>query len=396
MIYTVRLAIQVALGGAMMGSIVYFTLCVIGSRKWLRDCESFSSKEDFSPPVSILKPLRGEDPLQYENFQSFLSQDYPSYQLVFGAMDSEDKGLDTARRLLDENPGSDISIVSGAAPIGMNYKICSLIEMMKFTRHDLLVLADSDMHVESDYLRRIIAPFKSPKVGLVTCLYRGYHPQGIASILEGMGIGASFAPSVFAAYLLEGISFAFGSTIVIRRDVLEEIGGLECIVNALADDYLLGNKVKKAGYDVALSDYVVDDALGRESFADMWGRRLRWARTMKAMRTVGWAGSGITHGVPLAILFLIVNGFHSLGWTVALLMLLYRYLTAFYVATNATSDYNIIRYWYMLPISDCLDFSLWIASFLGNTVEWRGIRMNVTPGGELTNQGKSARGRSWR
>ncbi len=380
----------------MIGSIVYFTLCIMGSRKWLQDCEGFSSKEDFTPPVSILKPLRGEDPLQYQNFQSFLSQDYPLYQPVFGAMDSEDKGLDTARRLLDGHPEVDISIVSGAAPVGMNYKICNLIEMMKSARHDILVLSDSDMHVEPDYLRRIIAPFKNPKVGLVTCLYRGYHPKGVASILEGMGIGASFVPSVFAAYLLEGISFAFGSTIVIRRDVLEHIGGLEGIVNALADDYLLGNKVKKAGYDVTLSDYVVDDALGRESLAEMWGRRLRWARTMKAMRTTGWVGSGITHGVPLAIIFLIINGFHSLGWTVMILMLLYRYLTAFYIAIRATSDYNITRYWYMLPISDCLDFSLWIASFLGNTVTWRGIRMKVTPGGELINQGKSARGRSWR
>jgi len=356
----------------------------MGSRKWLRDCRGFSSEKDFTPPVTILKPLRGEDPLQYENFQSFLSQDYPSFQLVFGAMDPEDKGLDTARRLLEEHPDCDISIVSGAAPIGMNHKICNLIEMMKFARHDLLVLADSDMHVEPDYLRRILAPFKNPKVGLVTCLYRGYHPQGAASILEGMGIGASFTPSVFAAYLLEGIRFAFGSTIVIRREVLEEIGGLESIVNALADDYLLGNRVKNAGYDVILSDYVVDDALGRESFAGMWGRRLRWARTMKAMRTAGWAGSGITHGVPLAILFLIVNGFHLTGWTAMILILLYRYFTAFHIATKATSDYNIIRYWYMLPISDCLDFSLWIASFLGNTVVWRGIRMKVTPNGELT------------
>lgn len=368
-----------------MGSVVYYTLCVMGSRKWLRDCERYASSGDFTPPASILKPVCGEDPLQHDNFESFLTQDYPSYQLVFGAMDPNDKGLDTVLRLNEEHPERDTTIVRGSKPVGMNYKICNLIEMMKYARYDLLALADSDMHVSPDYLRRVIEPFANPKVGLVTCLYRGYHPRGAASVFEAFGIGASFAPSVFAAYLLEGISFAFGSTIVIRRDVLEKIGGFEGIVNALADDYLLGNKVKQAGYDVALSDYVVDDALGQENFLSMWSRRLRWARTMKVMRTSGWVGAVVTHGVPLSILFLICNGFHPLGWVAIFLVILYRYFTAISIARTATTDYNIIKYWYVMPVSDCLDFVLWILSFLGNTVAWRGVRMKVTPDGELTN-----------
>ena len=254
---------------------------------------------------------------------------------------------------------------------GANRKVCNLESLAREARYGLLVLCDSDMRVQPDYLTRITAPFTDPAVGVVTCPYRGSLAEGFAASLEELGIGADFIPSVLLTNRFWGLSFAFGSTIVIRREVLEHIGGFRPLADELADDYLLGNRARAAGYRVVLSDYVVDDVLGRESFREMWSRRLRWARTTRAMHPGLVFGSYVTHGTALAVLLLAATGLSASGWAALGITLGIRSLTATLIARLYTRDENLPRRLLMLPLSDILSFTLWALGFLGSTVEWR-------------------------
>ena len=255
----------------------------------------------WTPAVTIFKPVCGVDAEAYDNFASYCKLDYPTgrFQILFGALDADDPAIELVHRLQKENRHLDIGIVVGKQILrpGNNLKVCNLLNMQTEAKHDLFVLCDSDMRVKSDYLRRITAPFEpgfsltrrrsesiSPEqpVGMVTCPYRGCRVQSIAAILESLGIGADFIPSTLVSRAFEGVSFALGSTIVVPRNILSELGGFEILLDELADDFLLGNGASQAGYEVVISDYVVDDVLGRESLPLMWARRLRWARTVRA------------------------------------------------------------------------------------------------------------------
>jgi ceramide glucosyltransferase len=239
------------------------------------------------------------------------------------------------------------------------------------------------MRVMPEYLRRVTAPLADPAVGLVTCPYRGYGARGLASRLEALGIGTDFIPSAFVAYYLAGVRFAFGSTIVVRREALDQIGGFEALADELADDYRLAELVRGAGWEVRLSDYVVDDVLARESFGEMWSRRLRWARTARAMRPGPYAGAFITHGVPLALLFAASTGFAPVGWLTLCVVATIRCTTAIWIACRCTRDPVLPRLLLLLPVSDLLNFTLWACSHFGHTVVWRGERLRLGPGGRL-------------
>ncbi|HLK61556.1 MAG TPA: glycosyltransferase, partial [Chthonomonadaceae bacterium] len=330
-----------------------------------------------------------------------------------------DPALELVRRLQTEFPQCDIGIVCGGPETarGPNLKVCNLASMLPLARHDLLVLCDSDMRVAPDYLRRVVAPFERKKgepvgalraqqaaplqaapnlavaapgsseeekeVGLVTCPYRGCRAGSFAAMLEALGIGADFIPSALVSRALEGVGFAFGSTIALPRRVLEALGGFEALIEELADDYRLGEGARRLGYGVVLSEYVVDDVLGRERFAAMWARRLRWARTVRACRPTGYAGSCITHGTALALLFLLAMGFSPLGWVLAGTVIAVRLLAALTIACVYTRDPNVSRFLPLLPLSDLLSFALYVASYCGNTIFWRGERFRLLPHGKI-------------
>jgi ceramide glucosyltransferase len=239
------------------------------------------------------------------------------------------------------------------------------------------------MRVEEDYLRRIAAPFADPAVGLVTCPYRGFAPGSLAARLEALGIGADFTPSVFVAYYLWGVRPAFGSTIALTKETLREIGGFEALANELADDYRLAEAVDRLGKRVVLSDYVVDDSLGAESFGATWARRLRWAKTSRMMRPGPYAGAFITFTLPLGLLFAASTGFGGVGWMALAGAYLVRCAAALWVATACTRDPNVFRSLPLLPLSDLVSAALWLCSFFGSTILWRGERFRVARGGRL-------------
>lgn len=381
---TALTAIRLLLALCLSAFSAYSLISVWAAAQWHRARAPLDS--DWTPPVTIFKPVRGVDAEAYENFVSFCRLDYPAdrVQLLFGALDPADPALELARRLQVEYPDLDIEIVvTPATAQGHNLKVRNLIALFPAAKHDLFVLCDSDMRVAPDYLRRVVAPF-AQGAGLVTCPYRGARAQSFAAILETLGIGSDFIPSTLVSRALEGgISFALGATIALRRDVLAALGGFEALAGELADDYRLGNGAKKAGYTVVLSDYVVDSVLGKERFALMWARRLRWARTMRACRPAGYAGAFVTHGTALALLHLAACRFDGFGWAALSSVLLLRFATVGLIAGRYTRDTGVLRYLPLLPLSDLLNFALFLLSFCGNQIAWRGERFRLLPGGRI-------------
>lgn len=386
------LVIRVLLGIMLGGYVFYSGLMVWAARRWARSRPQETA--EFLPPVTILKPVRGVDAHAYANFVSFCRLDYPAerVQLLFSALDPDDPALELAERLQCEFPDRDIRILRPdlSAIRGPNRKVCNLAAMLPAAKHELLVLSDSDMRVEPDYLRRLVAPFRpeaEPEtgrgVGLVTCPYRGAAPESLAAILEALGIGSDFIPSAMVSRALEGVSFAFGSTIALPKTVLEELGGFEALFDELADDFRLGNGAAKAGYTVVLSDVVVDDVLGAERMGTMWSRRLRWARTVRACRPAGYAGSAITHGIALALLFLFASQFALYGWLTFGAVVLLRLGVALLLSLRYTRDPNIARFLPLLPFSDLLGFALYLGSYCGDRIVWRGERFRLLAGGKL-------------
>ena len=303
-------------------------------------------------------------------------------------LDADDPALELARRLQTEFPDRDIGIVvapPGAAR-GNNRKVCNLLAMLPHVKHDLLVLCDSDMRVRPEYLRRIVAPFEEEKVGLVTCPYRGERVLSFAAAIEALSIGADFIPSTMVSRAIEGVSFALGSTIVLPRAVLERIGGFEPLLDELADDYRLGNAVHRAGYRVVLSDYVIDDILGRERFSAMWSRRLRWSRTLRVCRPAGYAGVFLTYGFALALLFLAATGFSAIGWGAFALVTAIRLATALTITLRYTGDRAVLRFLPLLPIGDLIGIALYVCSFFGSHILWRGERFRLLAGGRLVRE----------
>lgn len=361
----------------------YTLIMMWAARHWARS--RFVVAPAYTPSVTVLKPVRGVDQEEYENFASFCKQDYPPdrYQILFGALQQEDPALEIARQLKSDFPSVDIGIVAGGSTLeGLNRKVCNLVQMLPHAKHEVLIICDSDMRVTPDYLRRVVAPLQQG-FAAVTCPYRGHHPRGFAAIWEALGIGADFMPSVLSSRLLEGVAFGFGSTIVLPRTHLETLGGLEALKDHLADDFQVGNRIARAGHRVALSDYVVLDVLGKESFREMWDRRLRWGRTLRACRPAGYFGSFVTHGVAIATLLLLLSGFSPLAVKIWAGVVLFRLLTSALVSLLWTHDPNVLRYLLLLPLSDLLSFALFVLSFAGRTLVWRGERFRVRADGVL-------------
>jgi ceramide glucosyltransferase len=340
------------------------------------------------PPVTIIKPVKGVDAESFENFSSFCSQDYPLYQIVFAVASSADPVLPLIERLIAEYPGIDIELVIDDRIYGPNYKVCNLIHGYAKAKYDLLIVCDSDIRVGPRYLKEVAAPFHDSAVGLVTSLYRSSRIPNVPTALEAMGFTTEMIPNVMAALYLEGLSFALGASMAVRREALEKIGGFSALVEYLADDYQLGNMVHRAGYRLELSGYFVESVMKCESLRDVLSRQLRWARTMRASRPGGYFASGITQPVPAAFLALLVSGFSPSGWIAFSLLGISRLCSGLVFSRLFVRDNVFPRYLWLLPLRDILAFFTWALSFLGNRVVWRSHVFRVLPGGKIRDLGK--------
>lgn len=341
---------------------------------------------EFFPPVSILIPICGLDSNAYDNLASFCQQDYPTYQIIFGVQDPRDPSIAIVRQLIQNFPNVDIRLVVSDRAIGINRKVNNLANAVQEAKHEILVLADSDIRVTPNYLQQVVQPLIDPAVGVVTCMYRSIANNRLAAF-EALGITTEFLPSVLVARQLEGMTFAMGATIAIRQIVLEQIGGFAAVANYLEDDYKLGNLPVQLGYQVVLSDCVVDHAMTTNNFADFLHHQTRWARGTRFSRPLGHLGLIFTFGTISSLAFLMATQGALFSWLVLGITWSARFALAWLVGVYYLNDPIAKRYLWLLPIRDVVNFILWGNSFIGNTVRWRGHRFRLLKGGELATDG---------
>jgi ceramide glucosyltransferase len=362
-------------------SIAYYILCLWSAAGFLRKRKAADKSARPTQPVSILKPLRGTDPEMYENFRSHCLQDYPEYEIIFGVSDASDPAIQLVEQLKSEFPQRTIQLMICSENLGTNTKVSNLAQMVRAAHHEYLVVSDSDIRVEPDYLRRVLASLADPSVGLATCLYRGVANTALGSRLEALSISTDFTPGVLVAQTVEnGIRFGLGSTLAFRRRDLKAIGGFEAIVDYLADDYQIGNRIAALGLRVVLSEIVVETFLARYTFRGFLDHQLRWARTIRDSRFWGFVGTGLTFGLPWAALTLIFAKGAAWAWSLFACTVMLRIAVAIVVGRFVLRDPQLMRSLALIPLRDLLALLVWMGSFAGHGVIWRGDRFRLENG----------------
>lgn len=334
------------------------------------------------PAVTILKPLHGEEPGLEAALASFLSQDYAApVQIVFGLHGPADPAHAVLTRLKTRFPDRDIAVVSDPRLHGPNHKVSNLINMMTAARHDVLVLADSDIAVSPSYLGAVISSLSRPGVGTVSCLYCGTGLAGFWSRLAAMGVSYQFLPNA-AVGIASGMAHpCFGSTIALTRRTLAAIGGFEAFADLLADDYEIGHAVRRIGMSIAYPPLTVIHGSAETSLVPLAAHELRWARTIRVIDPAGHWGSLVTHALPLGLIGAGLVGFSPASYVVLAGVLAARLFLKARIDHIVGSGAGPA---WLLPVRDVLSFGLFIASLFGNAVEWRGKRLRVGKSGAMS------------
>ena len=329
------------------------------------------------PAVTLLKPLCGVEPETYECLRSFCAQSYREFQVIFGVSDAADPVIAIVRRLQEEFPHRDLQLVIDRRLHGSSRKVSNLINMMPAVRHEYLVLSDSDVRVGEGYLAKVVAPLTDPEVGVVTCAYRGVPRRGMWSRLGAMYINDWFMPSVRVAAMTGSRAFAFGATIALRRSSLAGIGGFATIADQIADDYRLGELTRRIGLKTILSEVTVDTYITERSFADLVRHELRWLRTIRAVRPVGYGFSFVTCSVPVALIGALLCGDVPAGRSVLAITAAARLMLHLKTRQKSAGVAQLL----MLPCRDAMTLMLWTWSFATRRVHWREDRFLVARDG---------------
>ena len=341
------------------------------------------------PSVSLLKPLHGLEPALEANLESFFYQDYPRYEIIFGCRQESDPALDVVQAVRRRYPEVQVKIVFSGEPEHPNAKVCSLQKMAEVASSDYLVISDSDVRVAPTYLREVTRPLLHPGIGMVTCLYRGVPSGGLWSRLEALGMSVEMSAGVVVADMLEGLKFALGPTMAIRRDVLEEIGGFHVLADYCADDFVLGQRVFEAGKQVVLSHYIVDHVAVHQRRVASLQHQVRWMKSTRFSRPKGHVGTGLTFAMPFGLLGLmagVVMGDPLLGLALFLYAALNRMTEAMLAGWGIVRDPLSLRYFWLYPVRDLLGFFLWCASFFNTSIVWRGEHYQLQMGGKMVRQ----------
>jgi len=309
----------------------------------------------------------------YESFRSHCVQDHLAYEIIFGVSDPADPAIELVERLKKEFPQSAIYLKICSQNLGSNTKVSNLAQMLPQAKYENILVNDSDIRVEPDYLRRVIAPLQDDPIGLITCLYRGIASPTLGSRLEAIGISTDFAAGVLTAQQLEGaIRFGLGSTLAFRRRDLETIGGFEAIVDYLADDYEIGKRIAQRGLKVKLSEVVVETFLPAYTLRQFLDHQLRWARAVRDSRRGGYLGLVLTFGLPWAVIALVLTRGALWSWIVLAAVTCLRVGVAWIVAWSVLRDLQVLRLLPLLPLRDFSALLIWVASLFGHEVIWRG------------------------
>jgi ceramide glucosyltransferase len=335
-----------------------------------------------APGVTVLKPLHGDEPGLFDNLTSFCVQNYPGpMQIVCGVQDSDDDAIAVVERLRATQADRDIDLVIEPKAHGLNRKVSNLVNMTPRIRHDGVVLADSDMRVDPDYLCRVIAALAQPGIGAVTCLYYGVAVTGIWARLCALVINAQFLPSVVVGLALGLARPCFGSTLALKRATLAEIGGFKAFADCLADDYAIGEALRARGYKISIPPFAVAHVCTQTSLRELWRHQLRWARTIRSIDPAGYAGTIVSHPFPWALIAALV-GAGSTALLPAIGIAMASIACRMALLREVERGYALPpqAYW-LVPACDLLSFAVFVFSFLSWQVSWKGRRFRMVAGG---------------
>ena len=378
--------IHILLGLGVLGlitSTIFTALAFVGLIHFLRGGQRLP-EPPFTPPVSLLKPLDGAEPNLEAHIASFFAQDYPEFEILFCARSANDPGLEVARRVAARCPHIPVRFLWTGEETWINAKVSSLELMQAAARHNIFIISDSDVRVADNYIREVIAPFAEEKVGAVTCLYRGIADRSFWSKLEAAGMSVEMTAGVLTANLLEGMKFALGPTMAVRRSSVDAMGGFGVLGPYCSDDFLLGARVAAQGRTVVLSHHVIDHIILNLSFAASLRHQTRWMKSTRFSRPWGHLGTALTFSVPFGMLACAAAlALHRPLPGMALLAgsILNRMLLAGVIGALAVEERHLFRTLLLYPIRDFLGFCCWAASYFGSTVLWRGRRYRLTRGG---------------
>jgi ceramide glucosyltransferase len=414
--HTLAQAVEIVTTALTVAGMGYFLAAMVAAQVFLRARRT--RLQAFTPAVSVFKPLKGIDTGMMDAFRSHCRQTYPGkYELLFGVSSPDDPAADAVEQLKAEFPDLPIQLIETPQRLGTNGKVSTLIQLYPHAQYDFLLINDSDITVSPRYLERVMAGFVSghdfsranqaneikgalapeenslqrlgtKPVGLVTALYRGRAHGTLASKFESLGLSTDFQPSILLSKLLEGgLHYGLGSTLAVRREALEKIGGLETLVDHLADDYELGVRIDRAGYSVALSTEVVETSVPAYNWSGFIEHQLRWARTVRDARPGGYIGLVFTYGLCWALLNVLASGLSPLSLWLLSMSFFLRLALAMQAGTAVLGDHQVLPNLWLLPLRDLVQMGLWIAGFAGNTIIWRGERF-VVLGGKLQKPGE--------
>ncbi|MGE5111972.1 MAG: bacteriohopanetetrol glucosamine biosynthesis glycosyltransferase HpnI [Acidobacteriaceae bacterium] len=395
--FALTIAVKLGLFLAWLGTVsstVFLLLALLAAVRFHTKARKWQNRVDRTepgelPPVTVLKPVHGAEPNLDENLESFFLQDYPEYEIIFGCRDSDDPALDAVDRLRAKYPTVPVRVVLSGHPAWPNAKVFSLSKMIAASRTNYFVISDSDIRVRPEFLKNVIVPLLKPENGLVTCMYRGVPAPDFWSKLEALGMSIELPSGVITADMLEGMRFALGAVMAVRRDALERIGGIAETKDYYSDDFVLGNLVaEKAGFNVVLSHYTrVGHVLTAQTLRRTFQTQLRWMQSTRYSRPKGHLGTGLTFSVPFGLLGLICAGSLKM-WPAGIALCLWSYLNrviqAVAIGWGVVGDKRALAGALLYPLRDLLGFLVWIGSYLGGDgFVWRGEKYRFTQGGRI-------------
>lgn len=367
-----------ALAVLLTGSLVYCVLVVVATRRFLSSTLPASGT---LPPISIIKPLCGHDDGLEENLRSFCVQDYPAYEVLFAVHRQDDPSVAVAEKIINEFRGRINAqlIVTGESPIP-NAKAFSLDRLVREASYDVLVMSDSDVRVTPSLLSHLAQEFQDESIGLSSCPYRAVPGKSLWSRLEAIGMNTELLGGVLVARMIEGMRFALGCTVAVRRNVLEDMGGFGYLQEFLAEDFVIGQRAAELGHGVLLSSYVIEHRIGSQSMMTNLGHRMRWARSTRRSRPAGYWGQIFTYPLPLALL---LWASYPGAWPAVFLTLVLRSCAAIATARYVVQDPVTQKQWWLLPVQDVIGFFIWISGFVGDKIIWRDRKCTVLRDGRL-------------
>lgn len=369
----------------LLTSTVFAGLVLAGARHHLRSRVALPT--DFTPTLSLLKPLHGAEPELEDNLATFFQQDYPNYEILFCARTDDDEGLTIARRVAARFPHIPARFLCAGELRFINAKAQSMEVMARAALHSILVVSDSDVRVTPGYARAVAAPFLDPSIGAMTCLYRGVAAEGgIWARLEAVGMSVEMTGGVLVANMLEGMRFVLGPTMAFRAETLRQMGGFAVTADYCADDFILGNEAFRLGWKVALSHHAIDHIVLHSSFIASLQHQARWMKSTRFSRPKGHFGTSLTFSMPFALLAAASALVLHLPVVAAALFawgLFTRLAIAWAAGRKVVGETNLVALFILYPLRDLVGFGFWAASYLSRNILWRGQVFRLLPGGRM-------------